>query len=333
MPRRARTSKRQMLAAATAVWDGEWAVSRWGPNEIVLTNKAPPAGGDPTRGPVWREALNLCRLRVALRAGAEAVRQNVDRRVRWDCVQAVWAWLIGTPVTFSAVVADGCPVVWCSLWGSVHLMFDALTAANKWEKVDPQREGELWLRVGLDGVPIWKSHVVACTVAPCSRLLSLPDQSPLRHFVFCLLRGTEQVEVVEQLLQTASVIQDVTRLDGCSIPIGGKHYRVRVFLCGDHMLMYKIAGRDPPACTRDERRPCPYCDAPPSTVASLTCPAPPPSRSTQTHVCDRASGAICNRLLAWASEHTFYCTITPRSGFIGRCRMVRCTGATVYGQY
>ena len=48
------------------------------------------------------------------------------------------------------------------------------------------------------------------------------------------------------------------------------------------MLMYKIAGRDPPFCTRPERRPCPYCDCTPDEVASFTipCPARMASRSS-----------------------------------------------------
>ena len=38
--------------------------------------------------------------------------------------------------------------------------------------------------------------------------------------------------------------------------------------------MYKIAGRDPPSCTRPERRPCPCCDATPDDVASYIIPCP-----------------------------------------------------------
>lgn len=155
------------------------------------------------------------------------------------------------------------------------LMLDALQSAMRWQKVDPQKEGELWVRVGVDGVPLWKSHVVACTIAVCSDLKDLPMHSPKRHFVFSLLRGTEQKETLENLLKTAQVVDDVAKLDGGTVSINGEKYVVRVFLCGDHMLMYKIAGRDPPACTRDERRPCPYCDCCPADVASFTHPVPP----------------------------------------------------------
>ena len=40
------------------------------------------------------------------------------------------------------------------------------------------------------------------------------------------------------------------------------NYVVRLFICGDHMLMYKLTGRDGPTSTRPERHPCPYCAAP-----------------------------------------------------------------------
>ena len=44
--------------------------------------------------------------------------------------------------------------------------------------------------------------------------------------------------------------------------MNGAHYVVRLFICGDHMLMYNWTGRDEPTSTRLERRPCPYCEAP-----------------------------------------------------------------------
>ena len=34
-------------------------------------------------------------------------------------------------------------------------------------------------------------------------------------------------------------------------------YQGRVFLCGDHMLNYKVNGQDAPTCTLPIRHPCP----------------------------------------------------------------------------
>ena len=45
---------------------------------------------------IWDEAINLCRMRIALKTSAERIRDNVDRRVRWDCAEAVWVWLTTT---------------------------------------------------------------------------------------------------------------------------------------------------------------------------------------------------------------------------------------------
>ena len=64
--------------------------------------------------------------------------------------------------------------------------------------------------------------------------------------------------------------------------IEGKEYIVHVFLSGDHMLMYKIAGCDPPSYTRPEHRPCPYCDANLDDVASFEIPCPAMSSSVSS---------------------------------------------------
>ena len=149
---------------------------------------------------------------------------------------------------------------------------DALSANSQWVTVDAQQQGELWIRVGLDGVPLWKSHVVACTICPCSKLKTLPMHSPQWHFVFCLLRGTDSVGVVKDMLARCKIIEGVGKLNTRRVTIDGKQYVVRVFLCGEHMLMFQIAGRDPPSCTRRERRPCPYCDSTPGVfLAAASC--------------------------------------------------------------
>ena len=180
-----------------------------------------------------------------------------------------------TLATCSALVQNTLPVAWCSMLAAFSLMTDALSARSEWVTVDAQRQGELWIRVGLDGVPLWKPHVVACTICPCSKLKTLPMHNPQRHFVFYLLRGTDSIGVVKDMLAQCKIIEDVGKLNGRRVTIDGKQYVVRVFICGDHMPMYKIVGRDPPSCTRSERLPCPYCDSTPDEVASITIPCPP----------------------------------------------------------
>lgn len=281
MPTHERKHKSRLAAEAEEAFGGKWAVEQYDDTTIVMKNKQAKQRPEQTNEATWQECLNLCRLRVALKTGAEKIRNNVDRGVRWDCVQAVWKWLTDTLPTCSAMVADTFPLVWCRLWLVVMLMLHTFRKAEQWQKVDPQKPGELWLRVGADGVPLWKSQVVACTVAVCSDLSHLDMHSPGRHFVFCVLRGAEKKETLAELLRTAGIVEDVTKLEGLVVTIKGQPYVVRVFLCGDHMLMYKIAGRDPPACMRPEKRPCPYCDSCPANVASYKVPAPPMAASNE----------------------------------------------------
>ena len=75
-------------------------------------------------------------------------------------------------------------------------------------------------------------------MVPCAHLRSLPMQSPHRHFVFCLLRSTDSKEVMAEMLHHCKVVEDVQKLDGSAVFIQGERCTVRIFLCGDHMLMY-----------------------------------------------------------------------------------------------
>ena len=131
-------------------------------------------------------------------------------------------WLTTTLATYSALVQNTLPVAWCSMLAAFSLMTDALLAGSEWVTVDAQRQGELWIRVGLDGVPLWKSHVVACTMCPCSKLKTLPMHSPQRHFVFCLLRGTDSIGIVKDMLAQCKIIEDVGKASSRRVTIDGK---------------------------------------------------------------------------------------------------------------
>ena len=139
---------------------------------------------------------------------------------------------------------------------------DALSRGNHWVKPDGQRPGELWIRFELDWVPLWKSHVVAGTLAPCSHLRDLKHHSLDRHFVCMLFRGYDATKLLKHSLQKSGYLGSVDNLNGSCVTINGTHYVVRLFICGDHMLMYKLTSRDGPTSTRPERHPCPYCAAP-----------------------------------------------------------------------
>ena len=152
------------------LYGGEWRCQEQDDNKIVLKRSGSATLTNPERDGIWDEALNLCGMRIALQTSAERLRDNVDRKIPWRCVEAVWGWLTTTICNFSALLLGNIPLAWCRLSAALHLMVDALSATNQWQRVDNYRPGEIWIRVGLDGVPLWKSHVVACTVAETSKL-------------------------------------------------------------------------------------------------------------------------------------------------------------------
>ena len=97
---------------------------------------------------------------IALQMSADRLKNTVDRKFPWRCVEAIWGWLTTTICTFSALLTGNISLAWCRLSAVLHLMVDALSATNQWQRVDNHRAGEIWIRVGSDGVPLWKSHVV-----------------------------------------------------------------------------------------------------------------------------------------------------------------------------
>ena len=208
MPETKRGQKRKMQDAAEEALGGKWKINRWNTEKIEMTNTEETEHSR-DRQSIWDEAINLCRMRIALKTFAEHIRDNVDQRVRWDCVEGVWVWLTTTLAICNALVQNTLPVAWCSMLAAFSLMTDASLAGSEWVTVDAQRQGELWIHVGLDGVPLWISHVVACTICQRSRLKTLPMQSPQRHFVFCLLRGTDSIGVVNDMLAQCKIIEDV----------------------------------------------------------------------------------------------------------------------------
>ena len=84
------------------------------------------------------------------------------------------------------------------------------------------RTGELWVRVGLDGVPLWKSHVVATTISPCGGMLNVGEHSPPRHFVCSIYRGYDSRETLRTILNHINLPADIRTMDGAVVQIRGK---------------------------------------------------------------------------------------------------------------
>ena len=102
--------------------------------------------------------------------------------MRFSCVESTWDWLSLTIPVDSKLVAS-LPVASCNLRDVLKLQLRALAAQSEWKTPNVYRPGELWIILGIDGVPLWKSHVVAGTLALTGskclplRLLSLCSAS------------------------------------------------------------------------------------------------------------------------------------------------------------
>ena len=138
----------------------KWVLKQWDDTGVRL---APTGGAHVSRDlkSITGECLNLCRMRATMKLSNKGLRDNVDRDVRWDCVEATWKALSST-VKVDSTVVNGAPLAWCSTKDLALAMVDACTA--KFKKVDPYQRKEIWLRVGIDGVPLWHSHVISVSI-------------------------------------------------------------------------------------------------------------------------------------------------------------------------
>ena len=203
----------------------------------------------------------------------------MDRTVRFSCVESTWDWLSRTIPVDSKLVAS-LPVASCNLRDVLKLQLRALAAQSEWKTPDVYRPGELWIILGIDGVPLWKSHVVAGTLALTGTMKSFEAHSPARHFLAFLFRGYDSVVNVKAVFDALDLDNALNDINGTQVQIHGLgHYQTRVFPCGDHMISYKINGRDGPRSTRPERTPCTCCDAPAPEVLTYTAPERPYAKS------------------------------------------------------
>ena len=81
----------EMLDLAQSVFGGAWRIDTWSDGRIQLVRTD--ADKEAQHSAIFTEALNICRLRSVMHCSNRALRDNVDRTVRWDCFQGVWNWL------------------------------------------------------------------------------------------------------------------------------------------------------------------------------------------------------------------------------------------------
>jgi hypothetical protein len=140
---------------------------------------------------------------------------------------------------------------------------------------------ELWVRVGVDGVRMWKSNVVSISLGPCSVLRDLPMHSMYRFGLAAVQRSQETVSALRFLMEDSGIAADMSTLDGSlvdTVDADGisRRVRVRLFVCGDHMALYKLTGARGPSSEADGMECCPYCRLWPSLVRDLSCQPPCP---------------------------------------------------------
>ena len=71
-----------MQDAAEEALGGKLKINRWDTEKIEMTNTEETEQSKDKQS-MWDEAINLCRMRIALKTSAERIRDNVNRRVRW----------------------------------------------------------------------------------------------------------------------------------------------------------------------------------------------------------------------------------------------------------
>ena len=67
------------------------------------------------------------------------------------------------------------------------------------------------MRLGIDGVPLWKSHVVATTLSMCGDVHGYPEHSPKRHFVIGLFRGYDTIDGLRSVLEGIKLDTDFVK--------------------------------------------------------------------------------------------------------------------------
>ena len=120
------------------------------------------------------------------------LRNNVDRSVPWDCVHAGLKSLASRITKYSGK-SDDPPVVLLNPAKMLHLQLQALLNIKAVGKIYYYREGEPWVRIGMDRVPLWHWHVLTATLSICSELVHLREHSPRRHAAVALFPGYDSV--------------------------------------------------------------------------------------------------------------------------------------------
>jgi hypothetical protein len=222
------------------------------------------------------ECVELCRQRYVTAASRRVMRDGMPRTVPWELVQLRWEQLARGPPIVCSRTDDNKAVLARQLPSEkLRYMLECLQSGGRLVSVGWPLQQELWIRLGVDGVRMWKSNIVTVSLGPCSVITDLPLHSMYRFGLVAVQRSQETVASLTFLLQTSGIAADVTSLDGSTLQVVDgdgvtRTVRVRVFVCGDHMALYKIMGARGPGSEKDGMEMCPYCSCWPRALGDLS---------------------------------------------------------------
>lgn len=277
-----RTKKRyrqRLLDVAGWAYHGNWTVAEQKPGLIVLRDLSM----KPTIDDVHLNSLEMCKLRrYGHLSGAIARDVAIGRKVPWSCIELTWRLLKGPPSERpSSRWAGTFPMAMVPLATRFRHVMDCMEAG--WQQPDWPRQGELWVRWGIDGVPRWSVSYITLTMALTGKhdLFKLHSVDRFAHAAVML--GGESVDSIQALLGASRMNAEFAALEGSTFVVQGKPLTVRCFILGDHMLQYKVTGANGPGSTLPHRQPCPWCDAPPLEVLDWSAAIQPVHMQPRPH--------------------------------------------------
>ena len=203
------------------------------------------------------EAVRVCAMRRAMTTLGGRLRAALPRTVPWNLVAAVWKAL-GSGFRVHSGRPGGYTMAWVVPADKVRHMLRCL-GSEDWQP-DQFCAGEIWVRWGCDGAPLWSRNYLTLTVSLGALGVGKPVHSAHGYGCVAVLQSQETQDRFAALLDGCSLARAMEELEGKRIKHQGWSYRLRNFVLGDHMLQYKVSGAHGPTSPADWRTPCPYCD-------------------------------------------------------------------------
>ena len=146
-----------LAALAAQFYGGEWAISV-DPLDRKVSLHRVDGDVDVPLDEVRRQCLEICRARRFLRLSRAQTRAWVGRQVPWSCVEKTWQMLKGPKAVQPVCTRVGNAGLSMAYVDPVAKILDLLQCLEPgWQQVDCPCYGELWVRWGIDGVPVWST--------------------------------------------------------------------------------------------------------------------------------------------------------------------------------